>query len=205
MIGRINFCGGLLISIVLLTPNLQAQESSLPVAIVDFGKVLANYAKAGKFKEEMERMRKTFDKEGKELESALEKLSGKLDDPATNKQLKDKLEAAVKKQQDQLDAFRTRSRDEIGKRQAAQIAELYKDISDAVASYAKQKGILIVLGYGEQLEGDLFNFPNLNRKMQGMDLGATSPLYVHPRAEITQALIEALNRTHAKGKRDADL
>jgi hypothetical protein len=39
----------------------------------------------------------------------------------------------------------------------------------------------------------LDQFPNVNRKMQAMDVGSTVPLYVHGSVDLSQAVVDTLN------------
>src|SRR5205823_6255678 len=86
--------------------------------------------------------------------------------------------------------------DKVGKRQTDQITTLYKDMNDTVTVYAKSNGIHLILAYGEQLEGNPFNFTNVNRQFQGMDLGAAHPIYVERGLDISAAVASILNQQY---------
>ena len=76
-----------------------------------------------------------------------------------------------------LEDLQRTMQEKVGKRQTEQITILYRDVQGAVETYAKENGFHLVLAYGEQIDGaDVFNFPNINRKMQGMDLGSLGGL-----------------------------
>ena len=51
----------------------------------------------------------------------------------------------------------------------------------------------IQLGYGEQIDGDPYSFANINRKMQGMDIGSCNPLYFSEGIDISRPVVEMLN------------
>lgn len=50
----------------------------------------------------------------------------------------------------------------------------------------------------QEAEGDLLTAPNISRKLQGMDSGATVPLHLHPSADISQAVLDMLNQAYLK-------
>ena len=63
-----------------------------------------------------------------------------------------------------------------------------------IEAVAKAYGYQIVLGYGDPMEKDILNqFPNVNRKMQAMDLGSTVPLYIHGSVDISSIVVHNLN------------
>ena len=66
-------------------------------------------------------------------------------------------------------------------------------------AYAQAHAIHVVLGYGEQIDGDLYTFPNINRKMQGMDLGSCNPLYHEANIDISHQVAETLNAAFRSG------
>src|SRR5262249_48595617 len=84
---------------------------------------------------------------------------------------------------------------EIGKKQETQIITLYKDLNTAIEAFAKANSYQLVLGYGD-ITGDLFTVENIDRKMKGMDLGCTTPLYMGPSANITEPIIQTLNNMY---------
>src|SRR5262249_16456578 len=84
---------------------------------------------------------------------------------------------------------------EIGKKQETQIITLYKDLNMAIEAFAKANSYQLVLGYGD-LTGDIFTVENIDRKMKGMDLGSTTPLYMGATTNITEPIITTLNNMY---------
>ncbi len=94
-----------------------------------------------------------------------------------------------------LEVTKTALSKAIGLKQEQDTRQLWIAIQRAVKTYASENGIDIVLGYGDPAQPELIDqFPNINRKMQAMDLGSTVPLFVSPRADITAGVIEVLKR-----------
>src|ERR1700683_5591458 len=66
----------------------------------------------------------------------------------------------------------------LGEKQQETLVSLWKEVQDGIKTYAEKNGIDIVFGYGDPMEKELLDrFPNVNRKMQAMDLGSTVPLF----------------------------
>src|SRR5438445_573819 len=60
---------------------------------------------------------------------------------------------------------------------------------------AAQTGTKIAVGDGDAMEKDLLNkFPNVNRKMQAMDLGSSVPLYIHNSVDLSPVIVQTLNK-----------
>ena len=82
----------------------------------------------------------------------------------------------------------------IGKKQEDNLVTLWKDVNTGIEAVAKAYGFQIVFGYGDPMEKELMHlFPNINRKMQAMDLGSTVPLYVHDSVDLSKIITDTLN------------
>ena len=82
----------------------------------------------------------------------------------------------------------------IGKRQEDNLMTLWNEVNMGIKSVAEAYGFQIVLGYGDPMEAkDLALFPNVNRKMQAMDMGSTVPLYIHGSVDLSDAVTVTLN------------
>lgn len=81
----------------------------------------------------------------------------------------------------------------IGKKQEAQLIQLYKEIHAGVQSYAQQNGYHIVLAYGDPPDQDVFTFATINRKMSAMDMGAAVPFYTQTGLDISNEVLVRLN------------
>src|ERR1022692_1753245 len=93
----------------------------------------------------------------------------------------------------------------LGKRQGENLVKLRKDVQAGMKTYAMESGIDLVLGYGDVMETELLNlFPNVNRKMQAMDLGSTVPLFLAARIDISSGVVHLLN-TERLEKKDKKL
>ena len=86
----------------------------------------------------------------------------------------------------------------VGKTQEDQIVTLFKEVQEAIQAYAQSQGIHVVLGYGEQIDGDLYSIANINRKMQGMDIGGCNPLFHSPDVDISRQVVQYLNTNYQR-------
>jgi Skp family chaperone for outer membrane proteins len=168
--------------------------SSTSVAIVNIGQVFATYKKAIAYKGEMDVMLDPYRKQGKKLSDDLEAFQKALKDPMTKAELKPSYQKAVVDLSRALEDLERETKLKVGKTQEEHIVGLFRDVNEAVKAYATAHGINLVMAYGEQLDGNLFNFANINRIMSGMDLGVAHPLYFHPSADITTAVADVLNQ-----------
>src|SRR5262245_38003978 len=74
--------------------------------------------------------------------------------------------------------------------------QLYREIENAVTSYARAYGIELVLHYNDSVvDADLYSPMNIQRKMQA---GGSTPMYVAPGMDITNHVAEMLNQAYAK-------
>jgi len=86
-----------------------------------------------------------------------------------------------------------------------QLPGLWKDIENAIKTCATENKFSAVLGYSDPLDkGDLDLFPNVNRKMLAMDTGGMVPLHRTARADITQTVIDSLNKHPRENSKPLD-
>lgn len=164
------------------------------VAVVNIGAVFQKYEKAKFYKDEMEGMLKPFRLEAEKLKKEILDWKKAMEHPKFDPKERERYEAGIVANNRKLEDLDREARKRIGKKQEEQIVALYKEVNLIVNGYAQSNGIQLVLAYGDPIEGDHFNFGNINRKMQGMDLGVCNPMFFVPGADITGAIIDTLNR-----------
>jgi Skp family chaperone for outer membrane proteins len=179
-----------------LTGRLQAQPSGTRVAIVNVGLVFSKYEKAIFYKQELETTLKPFKAEGEKIAAQM-KLYGEplKEKKVTDPKMKDDYEQYLLRLKRDMEDLDVRARKLIGKKQEDQIITLYKEVIGAIQAFAQDNKYHLVLGYGQQIEGDPYSFANINRIMQGMDLGSSTPLFISPvgGVDISQAVVDTLN------------
>ncbi|MCI0377749.1 MAG: OmpH family outer membrane protein [Gemmataceae bacterium] len=192
----IAFCGGRALA--------QAAPTQVRVAIVNVGQVLHKYEKARFYKHELDETLMPYRLEGEKLKKEILDWTAAMKDPKFNPKEKDRYEQGIvdnKRKLEDLDRHATKL---IVTKQEAQVITLFRDLQEAIQAYAQANGIHLVLTYAEQLEGDLFTLSNVARKMKGMDLGSTTPLFHVPGVDISGAVADAMNaRYRTLGGRQA--
>lgn len=186
-------------AVVYMTGAAQAQTASTggtKVAIVNVGLVFSKYDKARFYKGEMEAALKPFKDKGEAIKAEMVKYAEYLKTQGAKLTPKDRepYEKYLTAKKRELEDLDMEARKQIGKKQEDQIVTLYKELAGAVQAYSQANGIHLVLGYGEQIEGDLYSILNIQRKMNGMDLGSTTPLFLGLGTDISEAIINTLNQ-----------
>jgi len=193
-------CVSILVGIVALGGSAAAlfaggqPSTSTKIAVVNVGQVFAKYKKAIDYKAEMEELLKPYKAQREKWNNDIIAFQKAIANASTSNEDKVKYQKAVVDYKRALEDLDVETQKKVGKKQEEQITGLFRDLNNAVGAYAKANGIHMVLGYGQQLEGDLFTFANITRQMQGMDLGSTTPLYMAPGMDISQAVADVLNQ-----------
>ena len=186
------------------TNALQAQGAptgTTKVAIVNVGLVFTKYQKAQFYKTELEAALKPFKDEGNAMTEKAKPYAkllteGKVTDPKQ----KDEYEKYLLTVKRSLEDLELRMKKLVGKKQEEQIVTLYKEVTGAIQGVAQAQGYQLVLGYGQQIDGDVYSVQNIERIMRGMDLGSASPLYVAPvGVDISMDVVKTLNDHYARG------
>ncbi len=170
------------------------QVQGTKVAVVNIGYVFNKYKRAADFKAELEETLKPFKAKATKLQDEMKGWAEALRKPGFDPKQKDQYESAIRKNQRELEDMEIQIKNLLGKKQEDNLITLWKEVNMGIDAVAKAYGFQIVLGYGDPMEKELLNqFPNINRKMQAMDLGSTVPLYVHGSVDLSTAIADTLN------------
>ncbi|MBI1830863.1 MAG: OmpH family outer membrane protein [Planctomycetes bacterium] len=178
-------------------PAQPVVQQGTKIAVVNIGQVFNQYKRAQAFKAELEQTLKPFKDKAKALsdenqkyEAALQQTTPPLD-ATTRIRYQDLI---TKNKRDLEDMSKEISR-LLGKKQEDNLVTLWKEVNMGIDAVAKAYGFQIVLGYGDPIEKELLHqFPNVNRKMQAMDLGSTVPLYIHGSVDLSPIIVQTLNK-----------
>ncbi len=176
----------------------QTAPAPMRVGIVNVGLIFTKYEKAKAYKVQMERMVDPFKLDAEKLKKEMLGWSEIMRNPKFDPKERERYENGIKDHQRKLEDLELQVRKLVGKTQEDQVTNLYKEVLGAIQYYAQQNRYTMVLGYGEQIDGDLYAFPNINRKMQGMDMGSCDPLYVGSNVDISQAVADSLNASYLR-------
>jgi Skp family chaperone for outer membrane proteins len=175
-----------------------APSGGVRVAVVNVGTIFMKYRKAIDFKTDLQKKVEPFksnmDKWHKEMVDYQELLQK--NDPRYKPE---DLQKAITDRKRALEDANLAVRKLIGKQSEEQLVQLWREINERVRIYGQQNGFHIVLGYGDpQDEKELHTFANINRKMQGMDTGGVTPLYVAAGLDISEQVVQSLNASYAQ-------
>lgn len=176
-------------------PENPVPTGTTRVAVLNLGVVFQKYDRATALKKEVEDSLANVKVEAKTLTQNLTAWTAnlqKLDlvDPQ-RKQLEEKIIQARR----QLEDMQRMVSFELGKIQQTHLVTLWKDVQHAVKDYSAQHGIELVIAYGDPADKELLaTFPSITRKMQSADAGGSMPFFVSPRADISHAVVDLLNK-----------
>ena len=186
-------CGRLLIA-----QQAASAPGQMRVAIVNVGLVFTKYDKAVAFKSNMEKLVEPYKQEAEKLKKEALAWTEYMKSPKFDPKERERYETGIKANQRKLEDMEGQVRKLVGKTQEDQITTLFKEVQTTIQSYAQSQGIQVVLGYGEQIDGDLYSIANINRKMQGMDIGGCNPLFHLPDVDISRQVIQILNTNYQR-------
>jgi Skp family chaperone for outer membrane proteins len=195
---RITWCVALAASAAMLSLTGQASAQGTRVAVVNIGTVFTKYDKAKAFKTEMEATLKPFKDEAEKIKKNVLAYQDALKNAKEPKD-RDQYENALRILKRQLEDLDLEARKKIGTRQEQHLIQLYKEVATHIQAVANANGIHLVLGFGEPPDGDLYTFANINRKLTAMDMGAVAPLFHNPTLDISEVVVQSLNRSYTGG------
>jgi Skp family chaperone for outer membrane proteins len=171
-----------------------AASGGTRIAVVNVGTVFSKYRKAITFKDELQQVIKPYKDKAdgwrKEMISYQQMIQAK----DFQKYKKEDLEKAILDRKRALEDMDRDVRNLVGKKQEDQLVQLWKEVNGGIKLYAKTRGFQVVFGYGDPMdEKEWDTFPNINRKMQGMDLGGLCPLYIADGLDVSMDVVTSLN------------
>jgi Skp family chaperone for outer membrane proteins len=168
------------------------------IGVVNVGTVFTKYKKAQDFKDELQTAIKPFKdkadgwrKDMIQYQDAIQSGKFQIDGKTYSKE---SLEKGILDRKRALEDMDREVRNLVGKKQEDQLVQLWKEVTGHIRAYGASKGFHMVFGYGDPMDPKEWDtFPNINRKMQGMDLGAVCPLYVANGLDISEDVALSLN------------
>ncbi len=166
------------------------------IALVNIAQVIKHYNKYKNYQAQMEAELAPLKKEleaKKAAAIAKENEATKPETPtARREQLQKEIRAMQREMQDKVDEINSST----AKKRLEQLQTIYRDVQDAVAAFAKAYAYELVLQYSDGADTtEKMSGPALQQKLGN---GACFPLYVDPRMDITEPVIQMLNQHHAQ-------
>jgi Skp family chaperone for outer membrane proteins len=171
------------------------------VAVFNLALVFNKYERAAAIKQEVAHDMKEIQDEAKELQRNLTAWQNALQKGGLSDAKKEAYEEKLINARRRLEDLGREARAKVGKSQENNLIQLWKDIREATNAYAKEHGLQLVIAYGDPKEIEQIDlFPNISRKMQTLDQGGAMPFFVAPGVDISDALIQRLNRQYREKK-----
>jgi Skp family chaperone for outer membrane proteins len=172
-----------------------AAQGGTKVAVINVGHVFNNYVRAKAFKAEIDELLRKPKADATKLIDEMKMYEAETRKPGLDQKQKEQYEARLRNNKRVLEDMDLEMRKLIGKKQEDNLMTLWKEVNIGIEKVSVAYGFQIVLGYGDPMEKDLLNmFPNINRKMQAMDLGSSVPLYMDPNVDISPIVVFNLNK-----------
>ena len=167
------------------------------VAVINLGLVFNQYERATALKKEMEDTLTPLKEEAKTLAQNLGLWQANMQKLEVEDPKRKPYEEKIIKARRHLEDMQRSAQFRLGKVQETNLLVLWKDIHQAVKDYSAKHGIELVMAYGDPIDKELVvTFPQINRKMQAADQGGSVPFFVSPRADISQAVADVLNKRY---------
>ena len=165
------------------------------IAIINLSTVVKGYQKYQDFQAQVKEEIEGYQKKDKELRAQVEQLNREYEDkeqPEQNRQeIADKLTQLKRAIEDNA----SKAKASLGKKSDEQMIMLYKEVQQAVTRYAKANDLDLVLHFNDADEktqaAERWSPQNVSRKMQA---GACMPMYMAPGLDISEEIVEALNK-----------
>ena len=176
-------------------PATPSEPLRTRIAVVNLVQVLKDYKKFQSSEAELKGMIEQIKKELEPLRAEILRLQSTGQAPGTTAADRDRIERELK--QKTLD-FQNKEEEKgkvVSKRQGELAVQIYHEVEDAVDLFARSNAIELVLMYNDakkSVPAEFYNAANVQRKM--VIAGPFMPIYIDPRMDITDAIIQMLNR-----------
>jgi len=167
-----------------------AAPPSMKMRVVNLQFVIKNYSRTEILRKEHTELFQKYDKEINEIKKEIDGRTAQMSDPKYAAQRGD-FEKEIKRLQRTMQDKTDEARAALDKKQGEIIVQVYKEVEDAVNTYARQGGLEMVLHFNDAVaETDRNTAANIARKMSA---GACMPMYITPGLDISQDIVNALN------------
>jgi Skp family chaperone for outer membrane proteins len=163
---------------------------TMKMRLVNLQFVIKNYKRTDALRQEHTDLFKQYDAQINEIKKQIEGRTKQLQDPQFADK-KEAIEKEIKRLQREMQDKTDEARAALDKKQGELIVLVYKEVEEAVRTYARQSGLEIVLHYNDAvLETERNSAANVARKMSA---GACMPIYYMEGMDISQDIVNALN------------
>lgn len=161
------------------------------VAVVNMAFVIKNYQKFQATQQDSERQLKVMEDQLENKKKLLMGMKTETENPQTTPQRREQLEHDMRKVQHEMQEMGDDFKMQFGKRQGEVFVQMYREIQDAVQSYARASDLEMVFHYNDAVTpADMYHPMNIQRKLQG---GGCMPMYIAPGMDISERIVSMLN------------
>jgi Skp family chaperone for outer membrane proteins len=186
------------------TGSAQSQEKKeaprVKIAVVNYGYLFTNYDGAKAMKRGLDDELKPLKEEAEGIKTTLLALKASLDSVKGNADASAVIQQQMRDGAKSLEDLDAKARALVGKKQETGLVDLWKDVNNAVNQYAAANDYDLVFGYGDPPNLDPHTFANVNRRMTTMDAGTVILAYVRNGGDITQQVLELLQKNYPAKK-----
>jgi Skp family chaperone for outer membrane proteins len=174
-----------------------AQTRGTKVAVLNLAKVINNYKKWDVFKEEYKaEYKRLFEDKVAGMKNQMESLDKEIKAATTAPERKEAATKELTHLQRQVQEIAEDAKNALGKKEADQFVQLYREVRDAVTAIATYYSIEIVMHYNDAFDPkDLDTAQNVARKMGHP---GCMPIFITTSCDISQTVIDFLNRAYAQ-------
>jgi Skp family chaperone for outer membrane proteins len=163
------------------------------VGVINLAQVINSYEKWTAFKAEYKKeYDRVFEQRVAKDKLNYESLKKEFEDAKTLPERKEVIQREIKKVEFQIQTIADEAKQILGKKEADEFVQLYREVRDAVKACATYYNIDVVMHYNDAFEEkDLDTPQNVARKM---GQACCMPLYVNPECDLSKVVIGYLNK-----------
>ncbi|MGE3807738.1 MAG: OmpH family outer membrane protein [Gemmataceae bacterium] len=169
----------------------QAGQVAPRIAVLNLGQVIRNYEKYKRAQLEMKSVADRYQADYEKMKAEASRIQVQLQDPKVSAQQREQYEKRIRDLQRDIQDKAEEAKKDLGKREFDILVATYKEVRDVVTTYARSSGIDMVMHYNDGVQEDEFLPPIFSRKLSN---GACFPMYVIPQMDITNSIVDLLNR-----------
>jgi Skp family chaperone for outer membrane proteins len=183
-----------------------AAAGTTRVAVINLAYVLSKYERASFLKEELQAEAKKAQEEAKRLMEQCNLLQQTLQKGDFKNNTKEQFEEKLINTRRRLEDLNRTASAKLGKATQAQLVILWKDVQEAVKTYSARHGIELVMTYADAPSpNDAASFQNLTRKLGATDNGGSTPIFMAPGVDISEAVTDLLNERFREAREKEEL
>ncbi len=171
-----------------------APAPTMRMRLVNLQYVIKNYKRTEALRAEHAALFKKYDDEIQQYKKLAEQRQAQMNDPKYSTAEKEAIEKEIKRLQREMQDKGEEARTALAKKEGDLITLIYNEVEDSVKKYAAMNSIELVMHYNDAVaESDRRSANNVARKMSA---GACMPMHVAAGLDISDDIVQALNRQY---------